>query len=302
MEAFKKNKKVLFLFNPPYATAGNNKRDAVSKAGVSNTKIKVEMKENGYGKSSQNLFAQFLYRIEKIKTDYKLKDVYIAVFCPTLFLTGTSFDKFREHFLKDFKYIDGFQFQASHFADVSSNWGIGFTIWKNGESENKNDFTFDNCIVDVNSEVREIKVKNKKCIYNIDNEISASDWVREPVKKLKVYDEPNMSSGIKIKNSLTVRGKNFRNNIGYFSNEGNHVGDNAQCVAMFSTAFSHGGGVGITKDNFIRCCALFSARRIIINNWTNWTDEYLAPDESNPNYEEFVNNSVIFSLFESKSQ
>ena len=57
----------------------------------------------------------------------------------------------------------------------------------------------------------------------------------------------------------------------------------------------------IFKENFIKCTALFAARRLIIENWTNWTDEYLAPDESNPNYEEYVNDSVVFSLFESKS-
>jgi hypothetical protein len=32
-------------------------------------------------------------------------------------------------------------------------------------------------------------------------------------------------------------------------------------------------------------------------NWINSKDEYLAPDEANPKYKEFVNDSVIFSLF-----
>ena len=50
-----------------------------------------------------------------------------------------------------------------------------------------------------------------------------------------------------------------------------------------------------------KCITLFSARRLISANWTNWTDEYLAPDETNPDFKEFVNDSVIFSLFESKS-
>ena len=59
--------------------------------------------------------------------------------------------------------------------------------------------------------------------------------------------------------------------------------------------------VSIEQDNFIKSISLFSARRLIQANWENWTDEYLAPDESHPDYEEFVNDSVAFSLFESKS-
>ena len=80
------------------------------------------------------MYTQFLYRIEKLKQEYHLNDVYIAVFCPTLFMTGAAFKKFRQYFLSDFEYINGFQFQASHFADVAGTWGIGFTIWKSGKS------------------------------------------------------------------------------------------------------------------------------------------------------------------------
>ena len=36
-------------------------------------------------------------------------------------------------------------------------------------------------------------------------------------------------------------------------------------------------------------------------NWVNWADEYLAPNEEHPQYQEFVNDSIIYSLFESKS-
>ena len=57
----------------------------------------------------------------------------------------------------------------------------------------------------------------------------------------------------------------------------------------------------ILPENFEKIVALFSARRLIQANWSNWTDEYLAPDESHPDYKEFVNDSVVYSLFESKS-
>ena len=198
LEAFKKNKKILFLINPPYATAGFLGGD---KKGVSSSKIYNEMKSEGFGRGSQNLYAQFLYRIEKIKQQYKLTNVIIGVFCPTLFMTGPAYDKFRQYFLNDFKYINGFQFQASHFADVAANWGIGFTIWESGKSQDKENFEVDICDVNKNSYTGEIDIKEKKCLYNTDNCYPASEWVREELKKKDKKDKiifPHLSSGIKI--------------------------------------------------------------------------------------------------------
>jgi len=50
LEAFRKNKKILFLINPPYAAATNRNKDA--KTGVAITKINKEMITDGYGKSA----------------------------------------------------------------------------------------------------------------------------------------------------------------------------------------------------------------------------------------------------------
>lgn len=68
------------------------------------------MVNDGYGKSARNLYTQFLYRIEKLKKEYHLTNLYISIFCPTAFMTGPSFEMFRNYFLNDFEYINGFQF------------------------------------------------------------------------------------------------------------------------------------------------------------------------------------------------
>lgn len=46
---------------------------------------------------------------------------------------------------------------------------------------------------------------------------------------------------------------------------------------------------------------LFSARKLTIANWINDKDEYLAPNEENEHYNEFVNDSIVYSLFNSAS-
>ena len=46
---------------------------------------------------------------------------------------------------------------------------------------------------------------------------------------------------------------------------------------------------------------MFSARKLIMTNWMQNNDEYLAPNESNEHYNEFVNDSIVYSLFQSNS-
>lgn len=142
-----------------------------------------------------------------------------------------------------------------------------------------------------------IRIIGKKTLYNLDNEQTARNWAIEPVKKLKTYDMPNMSSGVKVKTEGNTYGKNFPGSFGYIMAHSNNIEQNTMNTALFSAAASKGHGFGINKDNFDRCTILFSARCLIKANWINSKDEYLAPDESNPNYEEFVNDSIVFSMF-----
>ena len=76
---------------------------------------------------------------------------------------------------------------------------------------------------------------------------------------------------------------------------------NMQFVAMYSSCSSRSHGYSIIADNFDRCTALFSARKLIEKNWVNSKDEYLAPNTEHPAYNEFVNDSLIYSLFHSSS-
>jgi hypothetical protein len=295
INAFEQNKPIVFFINPPYATATN--RNETSKEGVAKTKINIEMLNNNIGGASQNLYAQFLYRIVMLKQEYNLTKCHIALFSPSLFLTGTAWKGFRKTFLDTFNYNDGILFKASHFADVSDSWGISFSLWNGYKSIDKENFAYK--IVDIiGDSVQKINTKN---IYNIDNKQSISEWAKEPIKKFKTHDVPNLSSGICVRNKENNRGKIFDNALGFINNGGNNVDQNTQMVALFTSAYGNGNGHGINKDNFTRCTALFACRRLIEKNWMNWQDEYLAPNENHEKFKEFVNDSVIYSLFENKS-
>lgn len=297
IEAFEQNKPIIFFMNPPYATTCNfGNKNKVEEG--NDTIINGIMKENGMKRCSDNLYAQFIYRIMMIKEQYNLTDVHICLFSPTLFLTGSSFETFRNVFFKDFAYNVGVQFKASHFADVADSWGISFSIWKNGETAVKNNFNY-KLIDNIDGE---IEIVDEKVVYNVDGQKTASLWVKEDVKKFKTEDAPQMTSGINYKpNKNGCRGNLVKNAIGFFYNNSNNVDKNAQNVGMFTSCFSSGTGCSILPINFTKCTALFSARKLIEKNWVNSKDEYLAPNTEHPKWKEFVNDSIVYSLFHSAS-
>jgi hypothetical protein len=47
---------------------------------------------------------------------------------------------------------------------------------------------------------------------------------------------------------------------------------------------------------------MFSARKLIETNWVNCKDEYFAPNENHEYYQQFTNDSVVYSLFNNSSQ
>jgi hypothetical protein len=130
MEIFKSGKKIIFFNNPPYATANNLlfASDDTKNGVASDTMINKQMKTDNIGPSSQQLYAQFMYRIMKIMKQFNLKDSIMATFSPDKFLTGETFKDFRQQL--NVTFMDGMFFKASHFADVSDSWGIAFTIFK----------------------------------------------------------------------------------------------------------------------------------------------------------------------------
>ena len=300
IDAFKQKKPILFLLNPPFAkNTGKNNRGTTEE--VCYTKVREDMNKEKLGDCTANLYAQFLYRIIQIKIQFNLSNVHIAVFSPTLFLTGKSFEKFRIKFLNNFAFEKGVQFDASHFAGNSKDWGISFSIWKSGETIDKNNFAYTNIDINENGKIVE---RGNKVLYNIDGKnLRASDWVREFTNKLKTHNAPNVTSAINIQLKNTKRkGMLVDNALGFFNCGSNNVDKNNDSVGLYSTAYSNGVGPSIIPVNFIRCVTFFSARKLIEKTWINSKDEYLVPEENHSQYKEFVNNSIIYSLFHDSSQ
>jgi hypothetical protein len=123
-EAIEKGRQVIVLMNPPYATSNVAGNKGLEKKGTSTTKVNEMMKsEDIWGKATQQLYGQFLYKVLK----YELN---ICLFSKPNFMTGSSFQKFREQFLQKYDFKGGFVMDASQFADVES-WPLTFTMFVN---------------------------------------------------------------------------------------------------------------------------------------------------------------------------
>ncbi|MCH5167552.1 MAG: hypothetical protein J1F35_06615 [Erysipelotrichales bacterium] len=295
LEAFEQNKKIVFFLNPPYARNNGGKFMNCTSISVINNGVNKSMKIDNIGACSANLYASFLYRITQIKQLYNLSNCYIGVYCPTLFLTGPSFKKFRNIFLNNFEMIYANQFNAGHFANVAQDWAISFSLWGPGEEKDKNNFNY-NCIDDIDGEIKIIK---EKIVYNTDNLISASDWENTISKKYPREEMPVFSSALKYSNRI---GKWCKNSIGFFWNKSNNVDKNWQSVALFTSVNSDSSTAhSILPETFDKSISFFAARKLIEKTWINSKDEYLAPNEDHPQFQEFVNDSIVYSLFNGSS-
>jgi len=214
-----------------------------------------------------------------------------------LYMTGPSYKKFRTVFMPKFSFIAGMLFEAGHFSNVTSAWGVSFTIWTSGQT-----LSTTVQVKDVDSETGEIVTVGIKSISNVDNGIPASDWIRQIVKGLPKFDAPQMTNPINIKTKgKTMRGRLIKSAFGCLNNGGNNVNSNVKNVGLFSSAFNNGNGVSVNIDNACRASALFTARKSICPNWINQNDEYSAPNEAHTEYQQWNNDAIVYSLFNNSS-
>jgi len=301
-KAFKDGKKVLFLINPPYGTANNLGKDVGNhKAGTAITVMNETMKQNKVGSSSQQLYAQFMYKIVLLKQDYS--DVVLSIFAPPLYMTSSSFDGFRNYFYNDFKFKSGMLFQASHFADVKAQWGVSFTTWKSfDDSKNSNDDIVLNKVLfvkDIDSDSYLVEVVGTKEIYTAKGK-EASKWIREEVKNMETEDAPQIASYANVKQK--GRGRLVKNALGYMVSVANNVYKSATDVFIVSSCSSMGNGLSVIPENYKKIVSLFTARKSTKGNWINDKDEYLIPNTEHPEYQQWNNDCIVYSLFNNSSQ
>lgn len=289
---------ILFFINPPYGTAGNNKKDNKAKAGISKSQIQSEMREQ-HLKVQEQLYAQFLYRIVKMKKHLNLTNVYIGLFSPSLLLTGTKYNKFRDLMFDNFEYLDGNLFEASNFADVKDNWAINFSVWKAGNQPKDSRNKFDANVIKLNT-AGKVMIVGHKLLYNTDNSKTKSlqQFLKENTDKPSQFTKKvlQFSSRYETKNRIV---EVPQNEIGYIINDTNNIEAGQMGSYLIQSPITrHLKSSIITANTFENQMVVFASRKCVESNWINQKDEFLSPyDTDSEEFDRLRRKSVIYSIF-----
>jgi hypothetical protein len=154
-------------------------------------------------------------------------------------------------------------------------------------------YCFDVLIQNENVEIEKI---SEKILIPIKLEDRADVFCNYGNDKTKVVF-PNLCG-------MSFRGfkhKKPKNSFGFLSYEQNPVRGNGESIYLQSGVGHRNRGIFINENNLTDTCAVFSSKRLIEGNWINWYDEYCKPNNRNEKYDQYKHDSVIYSLFNTKS-
>ena len=279
-------KKILILMNPPYGEAGNTLGKA-GKTNIANTMVGSGMKKAGYGKASNELFAQFLARIAK-----EIPNATIAMFSTLKYVNAPNFDLFRKSWHA--KYLGGFAVHSKAFDGLKGDFPIGFLIWDTRVKEPIKEIS----TTTLDKFGNEI---GQKFFYNIDQTSLLKEWI--PRGKKNDKDVVPLSNAVTpVKKTEKLQNTKWSNNaIGHFfcdSNDFQHAGTE---TAIFSSVHSigHAGGYFITAENLWQVAIVFSIRMLISHTWQNHNDQFLIPSKKLS--ENFKSDCLVYMLFAGKN-
>ena len=261
IEAFELNKPICFFINPPYGTTTSFK--GLATIGVSRTAISNHIK-------LKEFIAQFLYRIYLLQSQFNITNVKICIFHQPKWLCGQNYKNFRKVFFEKFEYLSGCMFRASEFANVSSSWGICFSIFNSCKSSDSS--IFKHTLIESTPDYS-IKEVGAKLLYNNDNHVFS----------VAKFVERNRKTNANVLAVLMCPGNDVQNNGATFINS--------------NCSYNAGGSHFITESNYEDCVSVLAARNLISTNWVIDKDEYMQPNENAPEYKQYVKDAIVYTIF-----
>ena len=261
IEAFELNKPICFFINPPYGTTTSFK--GLATIGVSRTAISNHIK-------LKEFIAQFLYKIYLLQSQFNITNVKICIFHNPKWLCGQNYKNFRKVFFEKFEYLSGCMFRASEFANVSSSWGICFSIFNSCKSSDSSIFKHTLIESTPDYSIREV---GDKLLYNNDNHVFS----------VAKFVERNRKTSANVLAVLMCPGNDVQNNGATFINS--------------NCSYNAGGSHFITESNYEDCVSVLAARNLISTNWVIDKDEYMQPNENAPEYKQYIKDAVVYTIF-----
>ena len=286
-----KNIKWLIFINPPYATSQVAGTNSKSKKNVSISKIRYIMHNEKLGEASRELYAQFMFRINKefVNND----NVMLSIFSKTNYIKYNNNEKFRNK-VCNYKFVSGFIFSSSNFENTSKTtpFPVSFIIWK---INNKYNIKTQNIILDVIDE--NCNIISKKNYSVVDQNDLLNKWIKR-VRTSSTFVP--LSSAIKVKTSgKDIRDKVCDGFIGSLMSCGSDL-QKQNLTAIFSAPQASAGSLSITKENFEKAMIIHAVRRAVKVNWLNGSDQFGIPKNKLDN--NFILDCVVWTLFSTSNQ
>ncbi|EAL4151889.1 hypothetical protein DMO11_02130 [Campylobacter upsaliensis] len=264
-----KRKRLIIFINPPYAEAGTTAQTTgtgKNKDGVALGNATYERYKDSMGKASNELFAQFFFRIYK-----EIPHCHLAAFSTLKYVNSSNFIKFRETFQA--KFLKGFIAPAYTFDNVKGNFPIGFLIWNLAQPQAIKNITLD-IFNDSGAGL------GKKKFYTMQNTTAnIGKWIAG-------YRIKNPPLHLAMLNSGRVDFQNQK--LVYIKH---YVGDESHALTLT-----------LTLTNLIVCAVFFAVRHCIKATWINDRDQFLAPNKKWEKDTEFQNDCLIFMLFHGQNR
>lgn len=189
----------------------------------------------------------------------------IGTFSTLKYLNSPKSSKFRNFFKA--KAELGFIAIGNSFDNVIGNFPIGFIVWNLRANE-----IFQRIECDVYNKYGEFI--NKKLFENYDKKQFLNDW-------LKIhYDRKNKKIGA----------------LGFVANDFQN-----QKLVFISTIGRGHHETNITHNNLNQIVIYFSVRHCLSHSWTNHNDQFLFPNNAFIDDQEFLNDSLAYTLFFEKN-
>ncbi len=277
--------KWLIFINPPFATSNLSSLSAgkISKSGVSDTRVRQKMLEEGYGETGRELFSQFLFRISR---EFKGKKGYLGLFSTLKYLNAPNDRRLRDGFFR-YRAERGFLFSSECFEGSKGKFPVSFAVWN---LEKQQSLETQTLVFDVFN--REAEKVGTKRVYTADRGKLLSAWAPRPPTK---YVFPPFTGAKKIgANNVDVRDRvaeGFLCSLMCCGNDFQHQNQ----TALFSGPQASAGSYSVTAENFEKSMAVHAVRKLPKASWSNNRDQFYAPDRE-PD-EEFFTDCAVWSAF-----
>ena len=309
----KNDEPLLIFMNPPYKT-GMAKATEVGKHMINDVYTSQETLnatgEATFSKPAYDMFYQFCWQVMDLVDKYELKNCYYAFFGPLTFFTGAGANILLREFEHRFEFIDGSCISAQEFSDTSDSilWGIGFSLWKS-----RGGAMFEEGV----NYHKDILLDKKFLLPDGTVGCEGKVLYAPPREKLSTWVKPKSSDGQNLReyplmtSHLTFKGGDVFEKVAYkkakmrpdalgiimVGNTLTRSADQSAVMSMPSTIQYE----PIVEENFWRCVASYTFRRIYDASWAVAKKEISAPDTTVEGYDLCLKNDLVLFLFEYKS-